>query len=490
MKRSALILSGLMSILLMSCGGGGAAVKSGNSAPVKEPDWALNPPTSSQYYYFVGYAQDLGTGVEVKDKAYKDATAKTIEFIFQESEVSSALKVYGSLNDPALQKDYEQSIKTKAKANIGGLEVEQTAAVPFSEDGLSGYSVWVLCKITKASVDKERQNIIDELMRKKKLVDDQIKKAEAYIVEGKVIDAVNAYVTAALSAAKVDERKDEAIIYINLAGNVLKKISLEAVDGVKEVDTSKGGEFTYYVYYSGEKGKIAVYGAQVLFTLNNNKGDYNRTAVSDKDGSVKCKITGLKSVGSTKLYANLDITFNELSTLGGDFQKYYIDLKNYVQKSMATASFTAGNKANYDIPTAVVAIVNKDGSMELIPNMASDMLSYMKSKGFKAVKFPSGVNLNKIQEADDAALKQLANQGIKRVLILYIDTDSAPSYNTTIKKWKGVYSVSAQLVDTSTGEIFFADNVRIMAAADSEGEVFGSFVKGSATQLKALIDKL
>ncbi|OHD54537.1 MAG: hypothetical protein A2Y33_05070 [Spirochaetes bacterium GWF1_51_8] len=488
MKRFAMIMAAISGLILMSCGGGGAAVK--NNGPVQEPDWALNPPSSSQFYYFVGYTQDLGTGIEVKDKAYKDALSKAVEFIFQEATVNTALKVFGSLNDPALQKDYEQDIKTKAKASLGGLEVEKTEAIPFAEDGLNGYSVWVLCKISKAQVDKQRQDIINEIERKKKLVEEQIKNAQTFISQGKVIDAVNAYVTAAISASKVEERKDEAIIYINLAGNLLKKIFLEADEGVKEVEMTKGAEFTYKVYYSGDDGKIPVYGAQVMFTLNNNKGDYNRTAVTDKEGSAKCKITGLKSVGATKLYANLDITFNELTTIGGDYQKYYIDLKNYVQKSMATASFTAVNKENLNITTSVVALVNKDGEYELIPSMASGMLSYMKSKGFKAVKFPSDINLDKLAQSDDATLAKLEAQGIKRVFILVVDSDSEPVYAEVIKKWKGVYSVSAQLIDTKTGEIYFSDNVRISAAAESAKEVFGSFVKGAENQLKTLIDKL
>ena len=468
---------------LLGCGGGG--VKS------EDPAWALDTASDGDYYYFVGYAEDIATATVVKDKAFEKAKSQAVSFIFQEASVEQAFNTVGSLSDDSgLQSTYKEAVISKSAASFGGLEIDKVEARPFNEAGLEGNRVWVRAKILKSTVVTERQRIISEMKRKLELVEQSVREAEDALAEGNAVKAINAYVKAIISASKVEERKDEVLIYVNLAGQVLQKITIEPDPAApKTLDISSSTEIKFTVYYNSDSGKTPVKNVNVLFTLRDNTGDYNRNAVSDAEGNALCRLANIREVNtSTKLYATLSLDFPELLNLGKDFQSYYLTLKDYVGKTQSGISLRTASEANKKITTAVVSMVNDNGNLKPIPNLTSEILAQLQSRGYKVVKFPSGLSLTGAKDLDQSVLDSLAAAGVKRVFVLYVDSDGAPSYKESIKKYVGFYAVSAVLVDTSTGEVFFSKNLRMPGNADNPEAVFGSFVSAAANELQGLVE--
>jgi hypothetical protein len=109
-------------------------------------------------------------------------------------------------------------------------------------------------------------------------------------------------------------------------------------------------------------------------------------------------------------------------------------------------------------------------------------------KGYKVLKYSESVSLEDIYNAKQEALNILSAKNIKRVFVLYVNSQEAPKYNQTLERYLGVYSVSAQLIDTATGEILSAKNIKISATSTTEDGVFESFIKAAGSQIKKLVD--
>ncbi len=488
MRRFAVKLIVLLILgVLISCQGGGTKPE---SAVTGGPSWALNPPTSSDYYYFVGYTEGIDAVQVLQDSAVNNAKSEIMKYIFEESSVTSVFETYGSLSgNEDLQKDMRETLVSKSAARLSGVETDKTEAKPFNDDGLVGNKVWVLVKIKKSTVEAERKRIISEIQRKLELVEKNIKDAKAALNDGRILDAVRSYLSAAISATKVEERADEFPIYVNEIGKILANLFIEADEIPDTVDLSGGSELTYKVLYAGTDGKKPVKGANIKFTLRDNKGDYDKTSVSGNDGVVKVRISKLDEVNtSTKMYAALNLPMDDIMNLPDPFKKYYSTLNSYVERVNLSSSFKVSSVANLNIPTAVIAIEEGDDGFVKVPNLSSEAMSYLQSKGYKTKKFPDDVALKQIYELKDSALKQLSSQGIKRVFVLYVNSGVEPTYKDSLKKWVAFYSLSSQLVDTANGDVLAAKNIKASGTSDSKNGCFDSFIKAAGKQLKKLID--
>ena len=455
-----------------------------------QPDWINNPQKTKDYFYAVGYTEDVGAFEEIKEKAIQDAKGKIANAIFEETSVEKVFSSSGGLSDnEELRKSYSENVKSRSVVNLTGVETEDVYKEETKDSGLTVLKVWVLVKISNKNLERERSRILFEIQRRLALIDDNLKQADAFIEDGKVIDAVNSYVSAAVSSTRVKDRIDEFPIYINKADKVLEKIFLEAVGNPGEIDTGKGGNFAFKVFYSSDKGKMPVSNAKISFIIRNNDGDYTKTAVSGDDGSVSCRISALKEVKrGIRLYAGLNLDFPEILDLGGDYKKYYSTMKDYSDKISAYSEFNTESAVNRNIPTAVVAILKTDSGLKQLPSLGSEAQSYLIGKGYKTVRFPESISLSDIFEAKQGALDKLSSNGIKRVFVLYINSSNAPKYDNTLERYLGIYSVSAQLFDTSTGEILSAKNIKISATSPAEDGVFDSFIKAAGVQIKKLLE--
>ena len=320
-------------------------------------------------------------------------------------------------------------------------------------------------------------------------MDDNLKKAQAYLDGGNIIEALNSYYAAAISSTKVKDRVDEFPIYVNKMNRILGSLFLEANDNPDSIDTKKGGRFGFTLNYSSDQGKIPVSGAKIAFLVRDNDGAYQKDNVTVSNGGVSCLISSLKEVNSsTRIYGRLSYDFPEILDAGGAFKIHYDTLKDSVAKISAYSEFRTVSSVNRAIPTAVVAMISKDSGYKIIQNMTSEAQSALIKKGYKVVKFSESVPLGDIYEAKQSALSKLEDKGIKRVFVLAVNSEDKPAFNETLGRYMGVYSVSAQLIDTATGEIISAKNIKITATSTSAETVFDSFVKAAGRQIKDLID--
>ena len=475
-------------ILTLSSCNGSASTKA-DVAPDPGPAWALNPPKDSTYYYFSGYADGMDPVVKLQAMAVKNAKAEIMSYIMEETSVESVFKTFGSLSsDEALQKNMTETVKSKSAARLSGVETEKTENKTVNDDGLQVTKVWVLVKIKKSTVKKERQRIINELKRKLELVDKNIREAESALNNGRVLDAVRSYVSAALSATKVKERQDEFQIYLNKAGNILANLIVESAGTPGKIDINQGGKIKFKVSYAGKNGQIPVKGATLKFSLRDNRGEYSKKGVSDKHGIVTAKIQRLNSVNNANmLYATLYVPADELQNLGDKYQKYYNAFKTQVDRVTASVQFASVSEANFKIPTAVIAIKERNGKFIKVPGLTSKAFSILQSKGYKTRKFPDSVSLKAIYNISDKALRQLNAKGIKRVFVLYVNADVNPKYQESIKRYVGFYALSSQLVNTANGEILASKNLRLSGAASSQSATFDAFIQTAGRKLKSII---
>jgi hypothetical protein len=473
---------------LFSCEGGRASTKADKVS--QAPAWVNSPKKDSSYYYVVGYSEDVGPAESVQQKALQNAKGKIANVIFEEAEVEKVLESSGNLSgNEEISKNYRESIKSKSSVNLLGVETEDVYQEKSNDGGLDVYKIWVLAKISTKNLEKERTRILSEIKRKLALVDDNLNQAKGFAAEGKAIDAVNAYLKAAVSSTKVKERAEEFPIYISEAGKILEKMLIEAGENPPSADIGKGANFNFQIFYSGEKGKVPVGGAGINFSVRNNEGDYTKAAVSGENGVVLCKIKKLKQVrNDNTLYAKLALDFPEILNIGKDYQKYYSTLKDYVMKIAAASDFKTASAENRSIVNSVIAVLKTEGEQKLLPGLASEALSALISKGYKAVRFSDSLSLDDLTEGKQSALNVLLTKGIKRVLVLSVSIQEKPKYNETLGRYMGVYSISAQWLDTENGEILSAKNIKQNATASEESGVFDAFIKAASSQIAKMIE--
>lgn len=454
------------------------------------PSWVNSVPKDKQYYYVVGYTEDVLTAQAVQDKALQNAKGKIANSIFEETEVQKVFTASGNLSgNEELQKNYKEEVKSKSAVNLSGIEVQDTYTETEEDGGLTVNKVWVLTKISYKNLEKERTRILSEIQRKLALVDDNLNKAQASLDKGNIMDALNAYLAAAVSALKVKERVDEFPLYMNKMNIIMGNLFITAGENPEKIDTKKGGAFRFNLYYNGEQGKVPVAASKLNFILRNNDGVYTRSGVTSSNGEAVCQVTSIKDVKSdNQLYARLAVDFQAVADAGKDYGKYYTTLRDAAEKVSVYSSFTTESSQNRAIPTAVIAMVNKDSGWQRLPSLASEAQAQLLKKGYKVVKFSDALSLDDIAEAEQSALDKLSAKGIKRVFILSVSSDDKPKFNETVNRYIGIYSMSAQLIDTSNGEILSANNIKLTATSSSEKTVFDSFIKAAGSQLKKMIE--
>ncbi len=479
-------------VLLFSCGSTASAVKQDPSPQVSsgQPSWVGTSKKDKDYFYAVGYVEDTAGLDDVKAKAFQNAKGQIANNIFEETSVEKVFTASGGLSDnEELKKGYQEKVRSESAVNLSGVEIEDVYSEKTEDSGLTVYKVWVLAKISYKNLEKERNRVITELQRKLALVDNNIKAAQGFTNGGRIIDAVNAYITAAVSSTKVKERTDEFPIYVSKAEKLLEGIIIEAQDNPSSIDTVKGGVFGFKVTYASPSGKIPLSGAKINFVIKNNDGEYEKSGVSATNGVVECRIKKLKEVKSdNRLYAVFSFDFPDILDLGKEYQKYYSSLKDSEEKISVYTEFKTISRENRNIPTTVIAMIAGENGLKNIPGLSAEAQSYLIDRGYKVVKFSGSLPLEDIAEVKQSALEELASKGIKRVFILSVASQASPKYNQELDRYLGVYSVSAQLVDTSSGEIISSKNIKVSATAQTESGVFDSFIKAAGNQIKNLIE--
>ncbi len=448
------------------------ALTRGNPVHANEPPWASTPKKDKVFFYSVGYVEDTGNLEDIKAKAFQNAKGFIADAIFEETSVEKVLTTSGGLGDnEELRKTYTETIKSKSAVNLTGVETEDIYYEKTEDSGLVVYKVWVLAKISYTDLERERSRILSELQRKMALVDDNLKEAEGFIGSGNIIAAVNSYLAAAVSAMNVKERSDEIPIYISKAEKLLDNIAVESTDNPSSIDMGKGNVFRFIVSYNGNSGKTPLGGVRVSFLIKNNEGDYSRTGVSETNGIVLCRINSLKEAKPGNIIrAVLSIDFSGIDSAA---------LRDAMDRAAAHSEFRTFSLENMNIPVSVISG---------IPDLTAKVQDYLILKGYKVVKIPPDLTLESFSEENPESLKELSSVGIKRVMIIKFNAPDNAQYNKELDRYLGVYSLTAQLIDTSTGEILSSRNIKLSVTAASKGGIPGSFIKAAGKELKNLID--
>ncbi len=451
----------------------------------KEPSWVTNPKKDTKFFYFVGYAEDMDSLPNVKEKAIYNAKTKIATSIFEETEVSKIFSTYGNLSgDVELQRNYTEEIKSKSSVQLVGVEIEDFEYEEIDDDGLKYYKVWVLAKITKTNFENERNRILGELKRKLELVDNNLALAEKELEKGNVIGSLEAYYTAALSSIKVKERRDEFVVYISKMTKILQNIEIiPSEDNPKKIDNENGGTINFKILYRNNP----ISNAKVNFILRNNRGTITKESISTSSGLLTCKIDSLTDINNdSTIQARLSLDFPELTDLEEEYKKFYTTLIDKVAKVNNSYTFSVISTRNKKLTTSTIAIIEENDSYKINRNITSEAQTILISKGYSVKKFPEKINIDLLMDLKKSELETLSANGIKQVLIIFI-TGEEPSYNETLNRYIGTYNISMQLVEVESGEIINSKNSKFNVTSPTRKGVANSFQSTVSRELKKLI---
>jgi len=144
-----------LAVLAAACGGEKPAVKTSSSA--KPPGWLARVPTSGEALYFSGAKEGASSLEEGKSSAIESARSQAAQYIGVEISAEHR-DVMSTEEAENMAKD---TVRSRANAMLRSAELADVYYERISREVGSGtvdrYDVWVLLKLPRAEVDKERQ---------------------------------------------------------------------------------------------------------------------------------------------------------------------------------------------------------------------------------------------------------------------------------------------------------------------------------------------
>ncbi|MCX7881826.1 MAG: LPP20 family lipoprotein [Brevinematales bacterium] len=456
----------------------------------RQPDWITTPVQDKSFFYAVGYAEGIDVLEKLKDQALADAKAKIANTIFEQAEVDKEIQSYGMISEDSresLKTQFRQSVRSRSVARLTGVEIVQQYTENVKEDGLSYTRVWVQAKISRASMENERQRILSELARKLAMVDENIRKAEGAVKEGKIREAIEAYQKAIVSATQVEERRDEIAVYAQSATSLLQNIRIRAISIPESIDTDKGGKLIFQVIYLGDQER-SVEGIPVSFAIRGNSGQWTRSALSGKNGQVVCEIQNLKnSLSENRMTVVVDMDFPELLSLGDTYKPFYSQLRDAVTRSQLQVSFKSVSLKKQQQTTAVLCLIQNDGNWQTLKALETEMESVILKRGYKIKRVTQRPSSQDLIDLTPSVFSLLKSQGIAQVIVVSV-LPSGISYQESVGRFIGAYQVSLQMVDIENNEVLQTENTRITASATKKEDVLQAFVNAAAKQLSSLLE--
>jgi hypothetical protein len=136
--------------LAAACGGGAVAVRTA-SAP-KQPAWIAKVTSSPDALWFVGAKEGAGTLDEGKAAALDSAQGQAAQYV--------GVKIRAAMIDvqstDVADNVTRQKTTAQAQALIRSAEIADTYWEKLSREGYDRYDVWVLVRLPRAEVEKER----------------------------------------------------------------------------------------------------------------------------------------------------------------------------------------------------------------------------------------------------------------------------------------------------------------------------------------------
>jgi hypothetical protein len=153
-------LLAVAALALAACGGEKAAIKTSSSP--RPPAWLAKAPTSSETLYFSGAKEGAGSLEEGKASAVESARSQAAQYIGVE--ISAEHRDVMSTEEA--ENMARDTVRSRANAMLRSAEVADLYYEKISREVGAGtvdrYDVWVLLKLPRAEVEKERQRQAQE----------------------------------------------------------------------------------------------------------------------------------------------------------------------------------------------------------------------------------------------------------------------------------------------------------------------------------------
>lgn len=358
-----------------------------SNAQNKPPEWISTPTfKKGKDVYFVGMGINKDM-VKAREEAMDDVKTKIVEMIFAEVAVEARkefLYVSGDKSSEVVER-VEEDMVVKSKARI---------YVPVPEDQFSyqdkngNYVVYVLVRFPEPKILEERQRIEQMYRDMLRSVDKFIEEGDAFVREGKLINAIASYVLAAKNSLEVEEKKMLYPEIVKKIDDILSRITIEVVDGDnRKVGVGEGGEIKFGVYYNIEGVKVPVRDVNLMFRVSSGGAEINSSATSDSNGIAVCLVSRVVRFDNRRMSvrAFLNLDFSPLSAISQEAKR---DASRLVTKSRLIRGeaswFMSTSKAKN--ATIVVLSSKQGGGYTYNAKMSSSLASYVMKKGYRVSK--------------------------------------------------------------------------------------------------------
>lgn len=193
--------------------------------------WARKPPRdTARTLYAVGIASHAGTVEMGRKEAVADALGDLARRV--ETEVQSRFEAVRT----ALTRRIEDEIRVRSpKVRVAGSLVQ---AWDFEQEGDGRFSVWVLLALPKEALEREARRQAGAEAARALEADDLRRKADQAAQEGRVREALNAYLSALDIGGGAEGQRETRAGLLDLVG----RLRLKAVPGALTATLSVGGQ--------------------------------------------------------------------------------------------------------------------------------------------------------------------------------------------------------------------------------------------------------
>jgi len=150
----------LLALTLLACGGEKPAVKTSSSP--KPPSWLAKAPASAEALYFSGAKEGASSLEEGKASAIESARSQAAQYIG----VEISAEHHDVMSTEEAENKAKDTVRSRANAMLRSAELSDVYYEKISREVGAGtidrYDVWVLIKLPRAEVDKERQRQAQE----------------------------------------------------------------------------------------------------------------------------------------------------------------------------------------------------------------------------------------------------------------------------------------------------------------------------------------
>jgi hypothetical protein len=210
-----------LAVLAAACGGEKPAVKTSSSP--KPPGWLAKVPTSGEALYFSGAKEGAASLEEGKASAIESARSQAAQYIG----VEISAEHHDVMSTEEAENKAKDTVRSRANAMLRSAELADVYYERISREVGAGtvdrYDVWVLLKLPRAEVDKERQRQAQQAQQTAAAGAARYREARDQERQGDLIAALVRYRDAVAKAREVAGNTPTGDRELPTAGALLQK---------------------------------------------------------------------------------------------------------------------------------------------------------------------------------------------------------------------------------------------------------------------------